>query len=282
MKKLLLSVMVLTIFMAFNGCDLEDPLGLNNMASQEDLEKSGEIVGANANAEMNAIKVFENINTYGIKENSQKSVYSSSDSPAITWESATKLILDFTDVEGASGKIIVEFSGMPFYSTANLIADVTFEDYQNQGTSLEGAMELAIVAFNSTPEFTLKTNDALTITSEGSTAMWSCDQTIQWVEGANTLMDPNDDVYWLDGSAEHTQDTATHSLEIVNTAVFATSCEYIKDGELEMTNFVGTDDEFKVTADFGVGQTSTSPRGECDGYVELSSGAIVLIIDLDE
>jgi hypothetical protein len=282
MKKLVLSAWAFTILFAFNGCDLEDPLGLNNMASQEELEQSGEIVATNANAEMNAIKVFENINTYGLKEDSKKSVYVSDDSPEVIWESLTKLILDFTDVDGASGKIIVEFSGPAFYSTPNLIADVTFENYQNQGTSLEGAMELALVAFNSTPEFTLKTNGALTITNEGEAVQWSCDQTVQWVEGANTMLEPVDDVYWFNGTAKQTQDTVTHSLNIVNTVVFDASCDYIKDGELELINFEGTDDEFKVNADFGVGATSTSPRGECDSYVELSSGAIVLIINLDE
>jgi len=286
MKKLLQGMgYLLGIALLLNGCDLgSDPLDLENKTTEEQLQTAGRTVEDNSNAQLNAVKVFENVNNYGISEEGIKSAHVTGDEPAVSWDDTHRdLTLDFSTVTGASGSILVHFSGVPFYTTQNLQADITFDNYKNNGTGLSGEITLIITSFipNTSAAFTFKTVGDVTVDEDGSSYLWNCDQQISWISGVNTLTDFSDDSYTIDGTADYKKGDATSAFDIQEPLVFEAGCEYVTDGVLQMTYAKGTSDELVVTSDFGVGATDAD-QGQCDGWVKLSTSDLTIKINLDQ
>ncbi len=271
MKKILQSVsMALVFLMAFSSCELT--------TSPEDLADAASTISENVDTELKVIKVFENVNNFGFNKEALKSALLPNTDPDVSWSENT-LTLDFTNVNDASGKIIVEFSGVPEY-TVDLVATVTFDEYENGGTAMAGTMKLTIEEINDTfVLFGMETDGDVSITEGGVTYFWSCDQTLKWYEGFTTLLNITDDSFLVNGNANQVMDSVTNKTVFTNID-YASSCKYIKDGILVLTEDFEGNKPIEITADFGIDKDGND-SGECDSYVKLTSGGITMKIDLD-
>lgn len=264
MKKSLLPIGLLAIFIGlFTACELD------NLTDTSNLKDSEDVVTNNANAQMQVVKVFENVNNFAFATESMKSL--NGGDPVATFEGNT-MTLDFTNVDNANGKVIVAFNGSIAYAT-NLSAAVTFENYENEGTAMDGLLTLTITEFvpNTRVEFTLY-SDGLTMTEGDITYMWSCNQVLLWETGFETLNNADDDEYLLNGTSSQDIDGIINNSEqsdILN----ATSCDYILSGILTLTQDATSDVPFVVSCDFSVGETEDD-NGQCDGWVELSTNGL--------
>lgn len=271
-KKLLSFVGVFVFVLLFVSCEL------TNLPTTEDLQNAQGALTENSNAELAVINVFENVNNYGFHSDGLKSAFS--DGPSYSWDSWT-LTLDFSDVPGASGTISVAFAGTPGY-TPGLAATLTFNEYSHQGTGLDGTMKLKVEDYvqNQVVNFSLKSQGNLTVTQNGeSSYLWSCDQTIDWFEGIATMLDGSDDVFLLNGTGIQLMDSVTNKITLEDIE-YATSCEYLRNGNLILVQDYSSDNELEIKCDFGV-DASGNESGECDGYVEMSAGGITLSVNME-
>jgi len=245
------------------GCDLQDAIG--DRTTTEDLNNASVVIDDQTSAQLNTVSIFENVNNFVSTQNSAKSF--DSNGPTATLNGNT-LTLDFNGVENCSGKIIVEFNGVPML-IAGRSANITFENYKNNGTAMDGEIEMKVISANAAPQFSYKTLSALTI-KEGDAAayQYTFDETIVWAKGKTTLLDASDDVYYFEGTATQVAGGKTNEMIIEEKLVYAVSCDYLKEGIIKFTNAAGTDDEFVVRCDFSVGATANA-SGECDGWVKI-------------
>ncbi len=240
MKKTLQSISVLlAVLFVFTACELT--------TSPEDLADASETVGENIETELNVIEVFENVNNFGFNKEGLKSASLLGNEPEASWD-GNILTLDFTNVPGAEGQIIVVFSGIPGY-TVNLTADVTFVEYVNEGTALDGEITFSINTFNSTMAlFGMETTGYLTITEGGITYDWSCNQTINWYEGISSLGDDSDDSFLINGDTEQRLDTLVNTMVLTEIDKKA-GCDFIVDGEMFLVQDAESDNAMEVTID---------------------------------
>jgi hypothetical protein len=266
-----LSAIALSGFVA--SCDIQD-----NVTTTEDLENASVVIEDQSDVQLNSIAIFENVNNFGFSQSTNKSL--SSTEPTASWSGNT-LTLDYTGVTNASGKIVVEFSGIPVLHQG-LTASITFENYVSNGTSMTGEMELGVLAFTASPQFSYKSVGALTIKKGTNAAyQWTFDQTVVWAEGYNTPLVSTDDTYYFEGNSQQVTGGVTNKMEIQEKVVYSTNCEFLKEGIIKFTNAAGTNNEFVANADFSVG-SATGIVGECDGYVKIYSGLIQITINLAE
>lgn len=276
MKRSIYLLSAIALVGYITSCDIQDPL--DNQPTTQDLENASVVIEDQSDAQLNSMSIFENVNNVAFNQKSTKSL--SNEGPAASWSGNT-LTLDYNDVANASGKIIVEFSGIPVLH-GGLTASITFQNYVSKGTSIDGEMELAVLEFTASPKFSYKSVDALTV-KKGSQAayQWSFDQTIVWAEGYTTPLNSADDTYYFEGSAQQVTGSVTNKMEIEEKAVYSVGCDYLKEGIIKFTNASGSADEFVVRADFSVG-SATGIIGECDGYVKIYAGVIQITINLAE
>jgi hypothetical protein len=257
----------LVLLFAFSSCELT--------TTPEELIESGETIGENVKAELEVIEVFENVNNFGFNSDGLKGAVFSGEKPSLSWSGLT-LTLNYNDLVNSSGKIVVVFSQNPMYSVG-LVATVTFDDYVRNGMGIAGAIEMTIKDYvlNEAAVFGIKTMGDLVFTKMGSSYNWSCDQTMNWIEGVGTLLDNSDDAFLINGTSTQVIDTMTHVIKFTD-VLYSSDCEYIKSGIIEMeTNSDGS----PITCDFGVGQNDTDVD-LCDAYVQVSSGGLTLKIEL--
>lgn len=262
----------------FTGCEVSDPL--SNMVTEEEIREVSPIVEDNTNAQLNAVKVFENVNNYGISEEGipGKSAFIVDNGPSLLWNNYT-LTMDYTNVTGYSGKIIVAFNQNPAYAVG-LKATVTFDNYVDNATAIAGEMSLEITEFvlNTKAKFNLKTNNALTFTNGSSSYTWNCDQNITWTEGIATLTDGADDKFVINGTVEQNANNFLNSMSFTD-VIYSANCEYLLSGIMELTSHKGDASELKIKCDFSVGANSTT-TGECDSWVKLYTDSLSIIINL--
>jgi len=274
MKKTLLKIgFSLSVFALFSSCELDQ-------VSPTDLANAGSTLKENTNAEMGVIEVFENVNNFGFRDGNEKSGDLSGTNPTVTWSGLT-MTLDFASVPGASGKIIVAFSGVPGY-TPGVVATISFDNYVNkEGIGMAGVMKLAIEQFvpATSATFSMITEDDITLTEDGSSYDWACDQNFNWSEGVATLANGEDDVFIMNGTSTQTMDTLVNNMTLTDLK-YSAQCNYLMDGVLVIVKDAGSADELKVTCDFGVDANGID-NGACDGFVKMSAGSLTLTIDLD-
>lgn len=269
MKKKVLSLsFIALIVILFVACE-EDPV-----QTLTELENSQEIVDENVTAELNVIKVFENVNNFGFNSSGLKSA--SENDPIVSMDTINMILtLDFTGVSNASGKIVADFSAYPAYA-AGISVDVTFVDYSNDGAGIDGQMKLKIEEYvaDVKVKFSMKSIGDLTITEGDKSYLWSCDQTVLWEEGFSTLNVSDDDAFIMSGEAVQTIDEVINEMTLEDVK-YAPSCKYLMDGILTLTKDKGSDNEMVIECDFGYG------GGDCDGLVMLSSGGFTFQIDFE-
>ena len=264
MKKSLLHLSLMALFIGFfTACELD------SLTSASKLQDSEGVVAENANAQMQVVKVFENVNNFAFAADGMKSAYDGD--PEVSFEGNT-MTLDFTDVSNANGKIMVAFSG-PIMYAEGLTASVTFDEYVNDGTGMDGELSLSITEYvpDTKIEFTLASS-GLTMTEDTTSYLWSCNQQLFWETGFNTPMDGSDDQYLLNGTSSQEINGVVNDTEQTD-VLNAATCDYILSGILVLTQDANSDDPFVITCDFGVGETEDD-FGQCDGWVELSADGL--------
>ncbi|HAM97234.1 MAG TPA: hypothetical protein DCQ26_01380 [Marinilabiliales bacterium] len=271
-KTLLIFGLALCVTPLFTSCDLDE-------VSPQDLQSAGTTLNANTNAELGVIKVFENVNNFGFGAEGLKAAELSGSQPTASWNGNT-LTLDFTGVENASGKIYATFSGTPGY-VPGLTTNVTFDNYVNNGSGLDGEMLMKLEEFTLAEKavFSFKSVGNIEVTEGDDSFLWTCDQTFDWAEGLFTLTDGSDDTFILNGTSTQTVDTLVNKMKLTD-VVYATACDFIKDGVIELTQDSGSADELIVTCDFGI-DANGNDAGDCDGYVKMTAGGITLTIDME-
>lgn len=263
---------MLAIVMVFASCELTD------LPTTEDLENAQGSLIENTNAELSVLKVFENVNNLGFNSNETKSALLNG--PTHSWSNLV-LTIDFTNVPGASGKIIADFSAQPAY-TQGLSVGITLEDYVDNGLGMSGSLVLEVNQFvaEQMVKFSIVSNGNLTISEAGAASyLWSCDETIEWFQGVATLVDGSDDAFKLNGTAMQVIDTLTNKLTFAD-VIYSSSCEYIMDGDLTLVHDYGSDSELEILCNFGV-DASGNDTGACDKFVEMSTGGITLSVEMD-
>lgn len=279
MKKKVIGLLALVLLLGvfIISCD-EDLL---NLPQVEEEDKT--TVDDNAAAELKVARVFENINNFGISEEGKKNA-NLEGCPTVTWDNH-KMTLDFTGCDLDNGQIIAEFNQAPNYGVNGLTATVTFNNYVNEGTGIDGKIELKITGLAGVghgPTFSVKVLEDLTFTEGSDSHMWEAgsERTVSWIEGFVTLNDNSDDVYTLDGTSTGVNtDGVAYKVDITTALVFDMSCEYIPEGVMEITNNLGSDDENDLTIDFGVGEGDET--GQCDSWVSISSGSFTIKFDVN-
>lgn len=279
MKKKVIGLLALVLLLGvfIISCD-EDLL---NLPQVEEEDKT--TVDDNAAAELKVARVFENINNFGISEEGKKNA-NLEGCPTVTWDNH-KMTLDFTGCDLDNGQIIAEFNQAPNYGVNGLTATVTFNNYVNEGTGIDGKIELKITGLAGVghgPTFSVKVLEDLTFTEGSDSHMWEAgsERTVSWIEGFVTLNDNSDDVYTLDGTSTGVNtDGVAYKVDITTALVFDMSCEYIPEGVMEITNNLGSDDENSLTIDFGVGEGDET--GQCDSWVSISSGSFTIKFDVN-
>jgi len=270
-------VLLLGVFII--SCD-EDLL---NLPQVEEEDKT--TVEDNSAAELKVARVFENINNFGISEEGKKNA-DLAGCPEVTWSGFT-MTLDFTGcTNGTSGKIIAAFDQAPSYGVNGLTANVTFDNYVGEGTSISGSIELKITGLAGGavgPTFSVKVLQNLTFAEGNDTHVWEAgsERIFKWLEGFATLNDNTDDVYSLEGNSSGVNtDGVPYEVNITTPLIFDMSCEYIPEGVMEIVNNAGTEDEKTLTIDFAPG--AGDETGQCDSWVSISTGSFTVKFDINQ
>lgn len=262
-----------------SSCD-EDLL--NNQPTQEDVELVSKSVVKNGQAEMGAVKVFENINNYGISEEGGGKKSFLVGEPTRAWNGNT-LTLTFTD----GGKLIAAFNDKPAGYKKGLKADVTFKDYKHKDVYIKGG-NLSIEITDITMEgdsitkiiFAIKSTGYLSMSEDNNTFEWSVDQTLSWIGGIQLVNNVSeDDTYLLDGSSKLKETIDNNLVEtevLINESLeFKPECEYIQEGKMTTTQTTNGDNKIEVICNF-----SYSKGDACDSWIQLTAGFITFNLDL--
>lgn len=275
MKKNLLSLLALVLLLGvfIISCD-EDILNVQQVE-----EEDKETVADNSEAELKVARVFENINNFAVGVDSKKSVQL--DGCPVTITEGDTVTIDFTGcTDGNDGKIIAIFSVAPSLLIPGMMADITFDSYVSEGIQISGKLKMTVTdTANGTfgPAFTIEVVENMTFGTGNDAHTWEAgtSRTIQWVGGYLTPNDNTDDVFNFSGNSSGTNsDGIPYEVNISTPFVFDMTCEWIKEGKLEVKNNVGSDDEKTLTIDFSVGKGDET--GECDAWVSISSGSLTV------
>jgi hypothetical protein len=255
---------------------------LGDQPTQEDVEIVSKSVAQNGGAQMTAIKVFENVNNYGISEEGVDTKSGTIGEPIKNWNAnKDSLELDF----GANGKLFAAFNKPNPDYTSGLKVTITFENYDDGNAKVtEGTLSIEItevVKVDSVVE-SIKFNivsEGLTMIEGDKSYVWSVDQIIDWVEGVSTS-DSNDDSYTIEGesSLTETNDAGQEvftKITINEALMFVAGCEYAQSGEMTTVQTIDGDDEITIKCNFGEYE-----EGTCDSVVTLSAGFITFDLDL--
>lgn len=274
MKKTLLKVTFFVGVIAFvSSCDLENLELTETGGTVQTVDAAKGVIEENSEAELQVVKVFENVNNYGIIEEGKKSA--KVDGPAYTLEGNT-LTIDFNGVDQSAGKVIAVFNKfpVPFYQEG-LTAEITFDGYESTGIAVDGKFNLTIDKVDVTSvQFSLGSTDYMTFTDASNSSFeWKCEQTLLWSEGYTSLIDPSDDVFIVNGSSIQMASGESNKM-VVDDLTLRSDCEYMVDGLITVTAFVDTDKEFVVSTEFGVNENKED-LGACDAWILLNSEGLV-------
>lgn len=274
MKKALLKMAFFMGAIAFiSSCDLEGLEITETGDTVQTVDEAKGVVEENSEAELQVVKVFENVNNYGIIEEGKKSA--KLDAPSYSLD-GNVLTIDFAGVDQSAGKVIASFNKFPFpFYQKGLSATISFDGYESAGIAIEGEFVLTITDVDdSSVKFNMESTEYMTFTDgAGSSFEWKCTQDILWSEGYNTKMDASDDDFVVDGSSKQVIETKIHDMTVEGLTL-TSDCDYIVDGLITVTAHTGTDDQFTVTTEFGVNENKEDV-GECDAWILMNSVGLV-------
>ncbi len=229
----------------------------------------------NSAAELNVSRVFENVNSYGISEEGKKSAFTGE--IGVEWNTEhTILTLDYSQVQGASGAITVEFSqAYPTYSMDGLTATITFNNYSNNGIAVAGLLNLTMVhgiGGDNPPQFSINvpTDTWLTLTEGTKVSKWNGTRTFTWSAGYTTLSNNADDEYLIGGTTNGiNQNNRPYTVEITTPLKYVVACQYgITEGVMTLIDNPGND-QVSLTCNYGAG-ASDAEFGLCDSWMLLT------------
>ncbi|MCK4661926.1 MAG: hypothetical protein KAT68_03595 [Bacteroidales bacterium] len=284
MKKYIL--IVASLLFAFGAliisCD-EDDLNLPDPITPEDQE----VIAEGSEGDMKVARVFETVSQYGIGDaGSSKNAYLD-DCVVVTWDSLTATIDFNACADGRSGQIIAAFSLEPGYNVIGLTAEITFNSYVSDGCGISGTMTLEITRalgadLGPTFSITVAEESKLIFIESDATSSWWGNRTIKWLEGFITINDYTNDIYSLEGiSYGTTTEGVNYKVNISTPLIFDNQCQWIPEGVVTYTNYLGTENEKNLTIDFSVDSSGES-NSECDSWISISDGSYKIVIDINQ
>ncbi len=262
-------VLSFVLCFVFTSCDNNNNLDIPD-AQSTDTQSTED----NTNAELNIIKVFQNINVYGISDNDDKSFCKINDTinNVIRTINGNSIILNFALSNDQKGKIFINFSGTPTFSNSGLTAVITFENYSFNNLQIIGTVNMTMRHNIDTigPDFTINA-DTLKFIKEDKSFLWGGKRNIIWDTGFFSLGDRLDDVYLIYGNTWGVNTKGVQyrvEIEKDNPLKKALSCEWIKQGKMTLTDYIDTEDEKSLTIDYAPGKDDE--LGQCDSWITIT------------
>ncbi len=282
MKKIWILPIVAILAFSLTSCD-EDIDTVIGTPTDEDMQP----VADNAKTEKGLMTATSYMNPYGLDED--LSTKKGADDPTYNLVGVT-LTIDFSEVEGMDGVIVVEYSSNPLDSPLTAIdATTTLQNFAIGNTTYNGVLSFAYTNTGDEIAMTVSTidGDPITITEGSSEITWDGTRSLTWIQGISTPIDITDDLYEVTGSAEGIASTLTnYTTEVLSALVLSPNCDYIMGGEQELINNVGTDDQTSMTMNYSVdsnGNDLSEPT--CNSYVKMhfvsSTLDVNIVINLD-
>ncbi len=282
MKKIWILVLVAIATISFISCD-EDVDTVIGTPSDEDMQP----VADNVQTEKGLMTATSYMNPYGLDEDlSTKKI---ADEPTYNLVGLT-LTIDFSDVSGMDGIIVVEYSSDPLDTPlVDINATTTLQDFTLDNAVYNGVVSFAYLRSGDVIEMSVATidGDPLTITEGNREVTWDGTRTLKWIQGLSTPADITDDLYEVTGSAEGVASTMTnYTTEVLSALVLSPNCEYIMAGEQELINNVGADGQTSMTMNYSVdsnGNDLSEPA--CNSYIKLhfvsSTLDVNMVVNID-
>ena len=265
----------------FTSCDYNNNLDIPD-AQSTDIQSTKD----NANAELNVIKVFQNINVYGISDNDNKSFCKTNDTinNVIRTINGNSIILDFALSNDQKGEIFIDFSDTPIYGNSGLIAVITFKNYFFNDVRIIGTANMIMRHNIDTigPDFTVNA-DTLKFIKEDKSFLWGGTRNIIWDKGFSSLSDRLDDVYLIYGNTWGVNTKGiNYKVEVKQETSLkkALSCEWIKQGEMTLTDYIDTEEEKTLTIDYAPGKDDE--LGRCDSWIAITVKGFTFKVNLNK
>lgn len=274
-------VLSFVLCFVFTSCDNNNNLDIPD-AQSTDTQSTED----NTNAELNIIKVFQNINVYGISDNDDKSFCKINDTinNVIRTINGNSIILNFALSNDQKGKIFINFSGTPTFSNSGLTAVITFENYSFNNLQIIGTVNMTMRHNIDTigPDFTINA-DTLKFIKEDKSFLWGGKRNIIWDTGFFSLGDRLDDVYLIYGNTWGVNTKGVQyrvEIEKDNPLKKALSCEWIKQGKMTLTDYIDTEDEKSLTIDYAPGKDDE--LGQCDSWITITVKGFTFKVNLNK
>ena len=134
------------------------------------------------------------------------------------------------------GQLFVTFTGR--YRTPGTIITITPSNFSIDGYNIIGTKTITNEGLNSVGQhyFTVEVEAQVVAPNNEWTTSWSGNRTRTWVEGFNTLLNPNDDVYQITGSGSGiNRNGISFTMNIDEALVAKVSCPWLVQGEMNIT-----------------------------------------------
>jgi hypothetical protein len=290
MKNLLTFLFIGIMAFSFTSCELEEE-DLFATPTDEEMQPAVD----NSNAEKGIMSASSYMNPYGLDEelSSGKKGFMAN-GPSYSWVNFVEFIIriDFTDVPGMGGAIIVDYESNPFDFTATSVnATFSLENYEEDGIVYNGDLTFSMTR-TSVDQVTMviATVDGTTleVTKGSVNTSFTGTRTIEWLEGLGTPGNNLDDLYQLSGYSTGVSSTGTnYRSEILTPIVMDPECNYIMSGSQQIINNYQSDNETTLTMTYNVdasGNELSTPT--CNSYFKLHfvSGIldVTLVLNIDE
>lgn len=287
MKKILSFLLIGFFAFSFIACEEED--SILGTPSDDDMQPAQD----NIEAEKGIMSAANYMNPYGLDEELKAKGFSA-DGPTYSWISITdfKLKIDFTNVSGMGGAIIVDYDSNPLAVPLTYIsATFTLENYEEDGVVYNGDLTFSMTVTGvDQVSMTVATaeGNTLQMTKGSVTTTFTGMRTIDWLEGISTPGDDLDDIFQLSGYSDGVSSTGSNYYSTILTPiVMSPSCDYIMGGSQQILNYYETENQTSLTMTYNVdanGNELAEPT--CNSYFKLRfvSGIvdITLVLDMNE
>lgn len=185
-------------------------------------------------------------------------------------DSAWTITIDFGDgIVGRygwerKGKVIIDVQG--FYKQEGATRVMTFDNYYVNDNKVEGTHTVTNIGFDSTEMayvFDVAIENGVITKTDGKTITWNSNRQRKWTAGYDTPLTIADDEYKITGESHGTNSEGKAFVKTITSPLHIfLSCEYIQDGEVDIT----IEESKTALLNFGYSEGASS----CDEYAKLT------------
>lgn len=270
MKKLFLLLTIPFMVLSFSACEEEDGSTSFGTPTGEDMQP----IEDNMNSEKGLMTSANYMNPYGLDEelSSKKSV--TEDNPDYDFDTAEYILtVDFTDVAGMGGEIVVNYDSNPLDTPITSIgATTSLNDFAIGSTTYNATLMFEMEVTDEAITMSIYTDgDTLQIDNGGDVSTWYGNRDVIWLEGYTTPVETADDLFQIEGSASGmTSNGTNYESEITSPLVFSLECDYIMSGQQEILDKVGTEEQTTLKMTYNVdSEGNLLDEPECNPYFKL-------------